>query len=245
MTDGCGIFNLCAKLGACHVHEGGSGIDKSAQELTRRDRKTVPRPVCPVRGLNPGSSDLNSDALSHAPRIALLQLNSLYPSCARVFSCLQTFHCWPGTSLCWGLLSWLQSLPANCMWPHAKQSSLKPFGMILGSRCVRPGKILHVCVCPSQAIPQKLLKSPSSNLAQWLSASHVNYTCLDLPCWPMALIGCFRVPCWPMALWLAVFQSSLLTNGTVVGCFRVPCWPMAWRRRWSGKARSRTALMRK
>ena len=29
---------------ALHVHEGGSGTIKSAQELTRRDRKTVSRP---------------------------------------------------------------------------------------------------------------------------------------------------------------------------------------------------------
>ena len=38
----------CAQiLGACHTHEVGSGTKKSAQELTRRDEKTVPHSVSP------------------------------------------------------------------------------------------------------------------------------------------------------------------------------------------------------
>ena len=46
-TDGYGIFNVRTHLGACRTHEGGSGTNKSAQELTRRDRKTVPHPAPP------------------------------------------------------------------------------------------------------------------------------------------------------------------------------------------------------
>ena len=34
-----GYLMLHTKLGACHTHEVGSGTNKSAQELTRRDRK--------------------------------------------------------------------------------------------------------------------------------------------------------------------------------------------------------------
>ena len=37
-------------MGACRAHEvgrGGSGINKSAPELTRRDRKTIPHPAPP------------------------------------------------------------------------------------------------------------------------------------------------------------------------------------------------------
>ena len=50
----------CAQIfRACRTHEGGSGTNKSAQELTRGDRKTCPSP-CPTRGSNPGSSDLLS-----------------------------------------------------------------------------------------------------------------------------------------------------------------------------------------
>ena len=41
---------------------GGSGTNKSAQELTQRDIKNCPSPCpCPV---NPGFSDLNPDALT-------------------------------------------------------------------------------------------------------------------------------------------------------------------------------------
>ena len=46
-TDGYGIFNVCTNLGACPTHEGGSGTNKSAQELTRRDRKP------PHQGIEP------------------------------------------------------------------------------------------------------------------------------------------------------------------------------------------------
>ena len=43
-TDGyiCGIFNVPTHLGVCHTHKGGSSTNKSAQELTRTDRQTVP-----------------------------------------------------------------------------------------------------------------------------------------------------------------------------------------------------------
>ena len=44
-TDGYGIFNKRTHLGVCHTHEGGSGTNKSAKELTRSDRKTVPHPA--------------------------------------------------------------------------------------------------------------------------------------------------------------------------------------------------------
>ena len=46
-TDGYGIFNAPTNLGACRTHEGGSGTNRSAQALTRRDRKTVPHPALP------------------------------------------------------------------------------------------------------------------------------------------------------------------------------------------------------
>ena len=49
-----------ANVGACRTHEGGSGTNKSAQGLARKDRKTVAHPVPPGRGSNPESSDLNS-----------------------------------------------------------------------------------------------------------------------------------------------------------------------------------------
>ena len=41
-TDGYGIFNVRTNLGACRTHEVGSDTNKSAQELTRRDRSAVP-----------------------------------------------------------------------------------------------------------------------------------------------------------------------------------------------------------
>ena len=67
-TDGYGIFNGRTQFCARRTHEGegggGSGTtNKSAQELTRRDRKkTCPSP-CPTRGSTPWSLDLISDAL--------------------------------------------------------------------------------------------------------------------------------------------------------------------------------------
>ena len=39
-TDEYGIFNGRAHFGAFRAHEGGSGTNRSAQELTRRDRTT-------------------------------------------------------------------------------------------------------------------------------------------------------------------------------------------------------------
>ena len=46
-TDEYGIFNVHTNVGACHTHKGGSGTNKSAHELTRRDRKSVPHPAPP------------------------------------------------------------------------------------------------------------------------------------------------------------------------------------------------------
>ena len=60
-TDGFGIFNVRTNLGTCHTHEGGSDTSKSAEELTRRDRKTLFLTPYPARGSNPRSSDLKSD----------------------------------------------------------------------------------------------------------------------------------------------------------------------------------------
>ena len=34
-TDGYGILNLRTNVGACRTHDGGSGLNKSAEELTR------------------------------------------------------------------------------------------------------------------------------------------------------------------------------------------------------------------
>ena len=45
MTDGYGVFNVRTNLGACHTHKGRSGANKSAQELTGRDRRTLPLPL--------------------------------------------------------------------------------------------------------------------------------------------------------------------------------------------------------
>ena len=64
-TDGYGIFNVRKiVLGACRTDEDGSDTNKSAQELTRRDIKKHCFSPCPARGSNPGSLDLNSDALT-------------------------------------------------------------------------------------------------------------------------------------------------------------------------------------
>ena len=62
-TDGYGIFNVRTNLGAYRSHEGGSGTNKSAQELIRRDRKTAAHPA-PPGDRNPRSLDLNSDSLT-------------------------------------------------------------------------------------------------------------------------------------------------------------------------------------
>ena len=51
MTDGYRTFNVCTNLGACHTHEGGSGTNKSAQELTWRDRKLLL--TLPHQGIKP------------------------------------------------------------------------------------------------------------------------------------------------------------------------------------------------
>ena len=61
--DGYGIFNMLTNWDVCCTHKGGSDTNKSAQELTQEGQKNGPSP-CPTRGSNPGSLDLNSDALT-------------------------------------------------------------------------------------------------------------------------------------------------------------------------------------
>ena len=59
-----GCLTCAPNVGLFRAHEVGSGTKKSAQDLTRKDRKTAPHPA-PVRGSNPGSSDyIKSDALA-------------------------------------------------------------------------------------------------------------------------------------------------------------------------------------
>ena len=50
-TDGYGIFNVRTHVGACRTHEGGSGTNKSAQELTRGTEKLFLAP--PRKGIEP------------------------------------------------------------------------------------------------------------------------------------------------------------------------------------------------
>ena len=65
-------------LDECHTHEEGSDTNKSAQALTRRDRKTAPHPTpSRDRGSNPRSSGVNSDALTtelHPPSVVGLMV---------------------------------------------------------------------------------------------------------------------------------------------------------------------------
>ena len=52
-TAGYGIFNLRTNVGACCTQEGRSGTNKSAQDLTRRDRKIKCPSPWPTRGVKP------------------------------------------------------------------------------------------------------------------------------------------------------------------------------------------------
>ena len=88
-TDGYGIFNLRTNLGAYHTQERESGTNRSAQELTRRDRKNVSHPP-PPGDRTQGSSDLNFVSLiiiviMNKFSIALFpiktELNALNPKC--------------------------------------------------------------------------------------------------------------------------------------------------------------------
>ena len=81
----------CAQIWVCAVNTKGGGggwgggelsTNKSAQELTRRDRKNCP-PPCPARGLNPGCSDFNSDALTTE-----LRSSPVTRRCSRSVYCL-------------------------------------------------------------------------------------------------------------------------------------------------------------
>ena len=62
-TDGYGIFNMRANLGACYAHEWGSCRHK--QVCKRGDSEGQKNCVSPrlARGLNLGSSDLNTNAI--------------------------------------------------------------------------------------------------------------------------------------------------------------------------------------
>ena len=53
---------MCAQIWECRTYEGGSGTNKSAQESTQRDRKTVFHLAPP--GDRTRFSDLNSDSLT-------------------------------------------------------------------------------------------------------------------------------------------------------------------------------------
>ena len=53
-TDEYWIFHVFTNLGSCRTHDGGSGTNTAAQELTRRDRKPCPHPASPgdpIQGL--------------------------------------------------------------------------------------------------------------------------------------------------------------------------------------------------
>ena len=59
MADGYGIFNMHT-ISVYAVHTKGGQTQTSAQELTQRDRKTLPH-----QGIEPRSSDFNSDPLTN------------------------------------------------------------------------------------------------------------------------------------------------------------------------------------
>ena len=50
-------FNACVRV----AHERGSGTNNSAQGLTEGLKKTHYSSACPIRGSNPGSSEMNSE----------------------------------------------------------------------------------------------------------------------------------------------------------------------------------------
>ena len=53
-ADGYGIFNMCTiNLGARCTHEGGSGTNKSAKQLTRKDLKKNLLLTLPHQGIEP------------------------------------------------------------------------------------------------------------------------------------------------------------------------------------------------
>ena len=87
-----GIFNVRTDVGACstHEHEGGSGTNKSALELTRTvggtENCSLP---CPARWLNTGSSYLNSNSLTTElrPSIDMTCTETLWPQ-HYVFMCI-------------------------------------------------------------------------------------------------------------------------------------------------------------
>ena len=66
-TYGYGIFNVRTHLDACRTHEGGSGTDKSAQELTLRDNKNLlialPRQVIEPRVFGFESDSLTTELI--------------------------------------------------------------------------------------------------------------------------------------------------------------------------------------
>ena len=72
-TDGYGIFNVRTHLGAHRDMKGWSSTNKSAQDLTRRDRKlNCLLPWAPPGDRTQESSGLNSDALTKSLRSPLI-----------------------------------------------------------------------------------------------------------------------------------------------------------------------------
>ena len=73
---------MLTNLGACRTHEGGSGANKSAQQLTRRGRKTARHPVPPGDRTQDLRIGIPTRALttvrSHVPRITEIRKD---PAC--------------------------------------------------------------------------------------------------------------------------------------------------------------------
>ena len=128
-TDGYGIFKLRTNLGVRCTHNGGGGGEvggfglsstrKSAQELTRRDRKTYPHLSPPERS-NPDSSDLirsltRSDTDAMSPRQTdqyLMIFNAqIKPFCTQIYTTVTAVH-WNSSP------EWLHpsSLRINRLW---------------------------------------------------------------------------------------------------------------------------------
>ena len=106
-TDGQGIFNVLANLGACRTREWGGGVgggrgevraNKSAQELlTRMDRKTVSHAAPPWGSKQDLRISSSSFASFRDVHTSLLDEGSSYPEIlwAAVELCLQGCVCWP------------------------------------------------------------------------------------------------------------------------------------------------------
>ena len=62
-ADGYGVFNVRTNLCVCWTREGGVRHKRVCTRVDSEGQKSRSSP-CPARGSNPGSSDLNSDALT-------------------------------------------------------------------------------------------------------------------------------------------------------------------------------------